>query len=239
MPPPPRPSSPRKEAHRSSTPAGGVNRNNSSSSLSNRSSLPSRPPRRPISQQVRSQTPTKEMTATTPVSPTAGVRVTMGGVSPPTETPMIARPAPPNRTRSKRISVTPSTSNGTPTPRATPSPRPALSATLPKDELDTPQPSPAVEPPAPEYSGTIEDRTEEELENASRTAMQDALRREWADREKVSALLHVSMDRWVPCVPCGDCDGFSACLSQPTWTRAYAKPQCSLLSHDPLSVITD
>lgn len=126
----------------------------------------------------------------------------MGGVSPPTETPMIARPAPPNRTRSKRISVTPSTSNGASTPRATPSPRPALSATLPKEEVETPQPSSAVET-APDYTGVIEDRTEDELEKASRTAMQDALRREWADREKVSALLHVSMDRWVPCVPCG------------------------------------
>lgn len=226
MPPPPRPSSPRKEALRTSTPVS-VGRNNSSSSLlSQRSSIPSRPPRRPISQQIRSQTPTKDMAATTPTSPTAGVRVTMGGVSPPAESPMIARPAPPNRTRSKRISVTPT--NGTPTPRATPSPRPAVAATLPKEQ---PEPSSA---PEPQYTGTIEDRTEDELEKASRTAMQDALRREWADREKVSSLLHVSLDHQVPCVPC-DGDSFSACLSRPTWPRAWRKATETLLIARPSS----
>lgn len=37
------------------------------------------------------------------------------------------------------------------------------------------------------YTGIVEDRTEDELHRASRQALQDALRREWTDREKVCA----------------------------------------------------
>ncbi|BEI94400.1 uncharacterized protein CcaverHIS019_0608590 [Cutaneotrichosporon cavernicola] len=96
-------------------------------------------------------------------------------VSPTDSTPILQpRPKGPGNVRPKRASWQPS---GTPSPRSSPALR--SSALLDKDLSRSGRSTPE------QFTGTLAERTEDQLMRASRDALQDAIRKEWSHNEKL------------------------------------------------------
>ncbi|KAL1411583.1 hypothetical protein Q8F55_002547 [Vanrija albida] len=139
------------------------------------------PPKAHLEKQFPSRTPRSRPASglaaaandvsTPPPAGTSGSGIRLGLAALPSDaSPLgVSRPAAPSRVK-KRISATPS-------PRPSPSHTSLQSLSNETSRAATPE----------RYTGTITDRTEEELGLASRQALQDALRREWLGREKFIA----------------------------------------------------
>ncbi|CAK9782446.1 hypothetical protein CC85DRAFT_329753 [Cutaneotrichosporon oleaginosum] len=132
---------------------------------------PTRPARRPLS---GSHSPLVDTATATVGSPP---RVGGMAVSPTDSTPILQpRPKGPGQVRLKRASYQ---SSGTPSPRSSPALR--SSALFDKDTGVSGRSTPE------RFTGTVAERTEDELMRASREALQDALRKEWSQNEKLVA----------------------------------------------------